>query len=268
MPQESDELIIPPYPRSGLAHEITIGDVESIQSELKGLQGKANAARMLSWNAYDQDTQNIVSDFNNYLRTTPGYVSLDWRLIKAMLWAETGPHARKDLWKTQPMQSANPHDLGWPEMMRSSNKDRMHLIVPPNLRGAVASPNLSPRDNIVAGVAYLLYSAAETGPKTLIDKKDVKTVTVVRGDSLDLIARRVGTTEPVLKDMNSRMTLFPLQPGMKLTYSPAKTVTAILGWRPINPQSTYRLYNGHPGTDYGNKVQFLYDLIKQNRVLH
>ena len=55
---------------------------------------------------------------------------------------------------------------------------------------------------------------------------------------------------------------------MKLTYSPAKTVVAILGWRLIDPQSTYQLYNGHPGTDYGNKVQFLYDLIKQNRVLH
>ena len=268
MSQKTNELIIPPYPTSEPARSFTVNDVSYIERDLMQAQNAANPGRALSWNAYDQDVQNIVSDFNNYLRTTPGYVSLDWRLIKAMLWVETGPYAERNLWYSKPMQSANHHDLGWPEMMRSGNRDRMHLIVPPNLRGAVASPNLTPRDNIVAGVAYLLYSAAETGPKTVIDKQDVKTVTVARGDSLYLIARQVGTTEPVLKDMNSRMTLFPLQPGMKLTYSPAKTIVSILGWRPINPQSTYRLYNGHPGTDYGNKVQFLYDLIKQNRVLH
>lgn len=36
----------------------------------------------------------------------------------------------------------------------------------------------------------------------------------------------------------------------------------------IIPQSTYSLYNGHPGTDYGNKVQFMNDLIKQNKILN
>jgi len=70
MPQNTNELIIPPYPTSEPARSFTVSDVENIQSELKGLQGKANAARMLSWNAYDQDVQNIVSDFNGYFRKT------------------------------------------------------------------------------------------------------------------------------------------------------------------------------------------------------
>lgn len=67
-----------------------------------------------------------------------------------MLWTKTGPYARQDLWNTQPMQSANPHDPGWGDMMRHG--DRMALIVPPNLRNAVASPNFNARDNIATGV--------------------------------------------------------------------------------------------------------------------
>ena len=144
----------------------------------------------------------------------------------------------------------------------------MALIVPPNLRNAVASPNFNARDNIAAGVGYLLYRAAEFGQKTVIDKKDVRTVTVERGDSLYAIARRVGTPEQVLRDMNRHTPLFPLKIGTKLTYSPAKTVTVITGWQSIDPQSTYRLYNAHPGTDYANKVGFMYDLIRQNRILN
>ncbi|MCF3948346.1 LysM peptidoglycan-binding domain-containing protein [Acidiphilium sp. AL] len=63
----------------------------------------------------------------------------------------------------------------------------------------------------------------------MIDKKDVKTVTVERGDSLYAIARRVGTTEQVLRDLNRHTPLFPLKIGTKSTYSPAKIVTVITG---------------------------------------
>ncbi len=163
------------------------------------------------------------------------------------------------------MQSDNPNDLGWADMTRQ--KDKMNVIVPSGLNAAVASPNLTGRDNIAAGVGYLLFRAAIWGPKTVIDKKDVKTVTVARGDSHYAIARRVGTTEHVLREMNPHAPLFPLKIGTNLKYSPARTITTITGWRKIDPQSTYQLYNHHPGTDYAHKVQFLYDLIKDNKIL-
>ncbi len=164
------------------------------------------------------------------------------------------------------MQSANPGDLGWSDLMRQ--QDKMQDIVPPNLRSAVASAGLTPQNNIAAGVGILLQHAAIWGPKTTIDKKNVKTVTTQKGDSLYIIAKRAGTTEQVLKDMNAGTRLGPLRPGMVLKYAPAKTVKAITGWRSISQQSTYTLYNHHPGSDYGHKVQFLYDLIKRNNILN
>ncbi|MDE1906100.1 MAG: LysM peptidoglycan-binding domain-containing protein [Rhodospirillales bacterium] len=230
------------------------------------MEGLPFPARALSWNAYDQDIQSIVSAYNSYLQSTPGFSQLDWHLVKAMAWTETGPYAARDQWETAPMQSANPGDLGWSDLMRQQNK--MQDIVPPNLRSAVASARLTPQNNIAAGVGILLQHAAIWGPKATIDKKDVRTVTTQKGDSLYIIAKRAGTTEQVLKDMNAGTRLDPLRPGMVLKYAPAKTVTAITGWRSISPQSTYTLYNHHPGSDYGHKVEFLYDLIKRNNILN
>jgi hypothetical protein len=170
---------------------------------------------MLSWNEYDSDIQNIVTEYNHYLLGTPGFVSLDWRLVKAMIWTETDPHAKHELWKTKPMQSDNPGDRGWHDMMGKPNEK--NLIVPHNLQSAVASPNLTPADNIAAGVGYFLFRAAEFGPKTIVDKSKILSVTVEHGDSLDRIARRAGTSEQVLRDMNSGISLYPLKPGTKLT---------------------------------------------------
>ncbi|HEX7391038.1 MAG TPA: LysM domain-containing protein [Acidiphilium sp.] len=232
MSSKHNGLIIPPYPVSEPARSFVMGDVKRIERDLGVLQQADQPAHSLAWNAHDRDIQDVVSDYNNYLRTSYGYVSLDWQLIKAMLWTETGPHARDDLWNKKPMQSANQGDPGWDDMMRHG--DRLDLIVPPNLCGAIASPGFNARDNIAAGVGYLLYRAAEFGPKTVIDRREVKTVTVERGDTLDAIAGRAGTTVEVLKDMNRTTTLYPLKIGTKLTYSPAKIVTVITGWKSID----------------------------------
>ncbi len=47
----------------------------------------------------------IVNTYNNYLAPTPGYTNLDWRLVKAILFVETGAGA--DDWAKKPMQSDN-----------------------------------------------------------------------------------------------------------------------------------------------------------------
>ena len=237
-----------------------------LEANVRSAQKALIPARALSWNAYDQDTQNIVSQYNDYLRGTPGYQSLDWQLIKAMLWVETSPTAPDNQWDTAPMQSANKGDSGWSDIM--NNGDKMSLIVPLNLRSAVASPNLRAADNIAAGVGYLLYRAAEFGSQTQVDKNDIKSVVVSHGDSLYSIARKVGTTEQVLRDMNSHAPLYPLKVGIKLNYAPAKTVTVITGWQSIDPQSTYRLYNANRRGAYGEEVQFTYDLIRKNKILN
>lgn len=267
MPRTSIELNVPAYPRNEISQHYAKTDIAKIQKDLQSVENTPFPARALSWNAYNQDIQSTVSAYNSYLQNTPGFSQLDWHLVKAMVWAETGPYALEHQWEKAPMQSANPGDLGWPDLMRQ--RDKMQDIVPPSLRSAVASARLTPQNNLAAGIAILLLHAAIWGPKIIVDKKNVKTVTTQKNDSLYAIARRLGITEQVLKDMkNSGTRLDPLRPGMVLKYAPAKTVIAITGWRSISPQSTYALYNHHPGSGYGEKVQFLYDLIKRNNILN
>ncbi|WLI88541.1 hypothetical protein Q4S45_17705 [Massilia sp. R2A-15] len=42
------------------------------------------------WNGYDCDIQLIVAQYNRHLLGTAGFIQLDWRLIKAMVWTESG----------------------------------------------------------------------------------------------------------------------------------------------------------------------------------
>ena len=196
MSQSPADLIVPSYPTQPEANQYTRGLTSKLEKDVRAAQTASSPARAPSWNAHDQDTQSIVSQYNDYLRSTPRYQSLDWQLIKAMLWVETNPTAMDDAWDKAPMQSANKGDVGWGDMMNNGNK--MNLIVPPSLRSAVGTPGLSASDNIAAGVGYLLYRAAEFGRKTQVDKNDIKSVFVSPDDSLCSIARKVGTTEQMI----------------------------------------------------------------------
>ena len=129
MPQSPANFIIPAYSTQAEANQRMRGLAAQLEADVRAVQKAQNPARALSWNAYDQDTQNIMLQYNDYLRNTPGYQSLDWQLIKAMLWVETSP--------TAPMQSANKGDVGWSDMM--NNGDKMSPIMPPNLHSAVGA---------------------------------------------------------------------------------------------------------------------------------
>ncbi|MFH7811484.1 MULTISPECIES: hypothetical protein [Acetobacter] len=63
------------------------------------------------WNAYDSDIKNIVNEYNRYLINTPNYRPLDWKIIKAMIWVETGGPDNPS-WRSRPMQIGNTQDPG------------------------------------------------------------------------------------------------------------------------------------------------------------
>ncbi len=217
------------------------------------------------WNQHDLDIERIVSAYNRYLGSIPGYMPLDWHLVKAMVWTETGPVAPGNEWNTMAMQSANPGDSGFPEMM--SKPDRTNLIVPPALRSAVSSPNSNAHNNIAAGVGYLLYSASNFGQKTIADKKNLKKVTVAKGDTLEKLAAKFGTTAQVLQQDNPGVSPKALKPGMVLAYSPATVATAIKSWKSVTPSSAAAMYNGHGDPAYADKLSFFYQMINSNKAL-
>lgn len=44
------------------------------------------------WDYYDTEIRRVVNEYNMHLRNAPHFNPLDWRLVKAMLWTESGPH--------------------------------------------------------------------------------------------------------------------------------------------------------------------------------
>lgn len=62
------------------------------------------------WNAWDCEIRMAVDEYNRHLSGTSGYRPLDWQLIKAMIWVETGAESKK--WRSNPIQIGNPGDPG------------------------------------------------------------------------------------------------------------------------------------------------------------
>jgi hypothetical protein len=63
------------------------------------------------WNTYDPEIKNIVNEYNRYLINTPNYKLLDWKIIKAMIFVETGGPDNPS-WRSNPMQIGNIKDPG------------------------------------------------------------------------------------------------------------------------------------------------------------
>jgi hypothetical protein len=228
-------------------------------------QTQMPAVNALSWNAHDKELRQIVSDYNRYLASTPGYHDLDWHLIKAMLFVETNPEQKG--WDKSPMQSNNQGDAGYGDL--TSKPDRVALLVPPTLRNSLSCANINAAGSITAGVAYLLSQAAIFGEATVNADQKTQTVKVEKYDSLYTLAKKVGTTEALMQKLNPHVNFHNLQPGTVLNYQKAKIVTVITGWKTIDENSIYSLYNRNPrlAQRYTQQLGYAYRLIKQNKFL-
>jgi hypothetical protein len=63
------------------------------------------------WHEYDCNIVSIINEFNRHLASTPQYRPLDWRIVKAMIWTETGGPTDAS-WRSRPMQIGHPSDPG------------------------------------------------------------------------------------------------------------------------------------------------------------
>jgi LysM domain len=215
------------------------------------------------WNFYDGIIKSVVMVFNEHLKSTPSYPSLDWRLVKAMLWTESGPHKRL-VWTTKPLQIGVPDDPGLNALL--GKVEGGELIIP---RGVSITPRAVqgvPRDNIMAAVAYLLMRMADYGHTTVIDEDAVTTEYTVRaGDNLSKIARACGSTIAVLQKLNPGSST-TLKPGQLLKTQRASIQKVIVGWKSFTPAVVARRYNGNgqPSGDarYAQKLEYALAAIR------
>lgn len=192
------------------------------------------------WDVYDCEIQSVVNEYNRHLAETPGYFPLNWKIIKAMLWVETGGGSPD--WELKPMQIGNHNDPGLASLLLGDEGG--HLIIPPSMRRSLSmgSATSNPVQNIRAGVGYLLMRLAVYGTKSVLaaDSK-VYEVTATLGDSLDRIAKAQGSTLDVMKKLNPSIHI--VRAGDVLKYQKATVQRVIAGWRPISGGSIAQRYN-------------------------
>lgn len=210
------------------------------------------------WSTYDCDVQVAVSEYNRHLGKTTAYVPLDARLIKAMLWVETG--AASAQWRIKPMQIGVPGDPGLASLL--SDREGGDLILPPAIKAVLTAGSVgkNPGHNIRAGIGYLLMRMANFEYQSVLDADTkVYDVAVKAGDSLDKIAKTHGSTLEIIKKLNASAVLGV---GQVVHYQKATVQRVITGWRSITTQSIALRYNGGGDPNYAKKLDYALSLIR------
>jgi hypothetical protein len=212
------------------------------------------------WDEYDQLIKSEVASYNTRFEDTPGFGELDWLIVKAMLWSESGG-PKSAAWTSRPMQIGNKGDPGYSTL--KSSKEGADLIMSEELKIDIRTKNINdPHLNIRAGVAYLFVRMVKTDMESVLDLSDKEEHehTVETGDSLSSIANKVGSTVEILQQMNPEATVLKL--NQKIKYRKAQIQRVIKGWREFSYGNISQRYNvGDP--DYAEKLKYVMSLFEK-----
>ena len=214
------------------------------------------------WNSWDCEIQTAINEYDRHLSGTAGYLPLDWQIIKAMTWVESGANHAE--WKSKPMQIGVTGDPGMASLL--SSQEGGDLILPPAWKGRLTAGSVRtiPAHNIRAGIGYLLMRMASFEYRsTLAADTKIYQVTVKPGDSLDKIAKVQGSTVEVLQKLNP--TAGALRPGQVLVYQRASVQRAITSWRRISTALIAQRYNGGGDPLYAKKLDHALSLVREGK---
>ena len=190
-----------------------------------------------------------------------GYVCVDWKLIKAMLWVESGG-PKNAAWQSRPFQIGNKGDQAYTVLKQGSEGSA--LIMSEALAKDIKTKSIDlPELNVKAGIAYAFTRMAKFKEGSIIDEdQKIYIATVVKGDSLDRIAHRVGTTVEVLKKFQGSAGTI-LKIGQEVQYQKAKLGKIISSWRTWDFATVADRYNGGGDLSYAEKLEYVSGLIKK-----
>jgi hypothetical protein len=217
------------------------------------------ASKDQAWNGYDAIIQRTVNTYNEHLKSAKGYTALDWKLIKAMLWTESGGPTNR-AWNSRPMQIGNPGDPGMAALL--GGKEGGELIMPSAIASGLTAETAGkdPEKNIQAGVGYLLMRAASYDRVNVEDLTDpVHEYKVVPGDNLDRIARQNGSTLGELYWLNPG--LHTLKVGQVIKLRKAKMTKTITAFKSLDNATVAKLYNTGDSR-YADKLAYCLTKIK------
>jgi len=231
----------------------------------KWKDGIDRAINDVNWSFWDCEIQKAVEEFNAHLLGTAGYRLLDWQIIKAIIWTESG--AANPEWRVKPMRIGVHGDPGLAALL--SGNEGGDLILPPDLKEKLTtvSARTLPAYNIRAGIGYLLMRMATYAYQSLpgVDPA-IYEVTVKSGDSFDKIAKAQGSTTDTLKKLNPTVNPSALRPGQVLKCQKASIKRVITGWRHISTALIADRYNGGGDSTYQEKLDYVLSAIHKAKV--
>jgi hypothetical protein len=209
-----------------------------------------------TWDAYDDVIKKEVAFYKSKFSAKPALPNVNWLMLKAMLWNESGGPTNPQ-WKKRAMQIGNKGDPALKVL--TGGKEGSHLIAAPELIAKLKADKLDdPKINVRAGLAYLYTRMATFDHASVRDPKDTKVhdYEVVGGDSLSKIATKVGTTVAELKAMNPSAENM-IRPKDVLHYHKASIQLVITGWRTFDTKTLAQRYNGGGDPHYEAKLNYL-----------
>lgn len=206
------------------------------------------------WDEYDTFIKDEVKKLNFKLAHTPQFLKLNWLLVKAIIWTESGGPENPS-WKKRVMQIGNRTDPAYKVIQ--DGKEGSDLIMEPALRKDLHLID-NPKVNIRVGLVYLFTRLAKFQYKSIPDPKDKKIYEykVLKGDNLSVIANKVSTTLEELKNHNPTAKSM-IKPDQILKYRKAKISQVIVGWRTISTAEIANRYNGGGDPDYKAKLNYV-----------
>ena len=230
----------------------------------KWQDGINKAANDTKWHVWDCEIQMTVNEYNRHLSETAGYRPLDWQIIKAMAWVESG--AANLEWNSRPMRIGVHGDPGLTSLLFGNEGG--DLILPPAWKQqlTVGSVRSIPVHNIRAGVGYLLMKVASYEYRNISDADSkIYEITVKTGDSLNKIAKVNSSTIDTLQKLNPMVNV--LQPGQRLKYQKASIKRVITNWQPISTSLIARRYNGGRDPNYAKKLDYVLGILRKGKVV-
>ena len=206
------------------------------------------------WDDHDDTIAKARGSYTGFLKSTPGYVQPDAKIIRAMVWTESGGPSSA-AWSTKPMQIGVPGDPGLDALLGAT--DHGDLILPPAFKLSLtkATVKSNAANNIQAGLGYLLLRHASFKFVSVQDAGSASPYTVKPGDTLGKIAKALGSTVAQLEADNPKAKK-SLHPKDVLSVQPAHMEWQIDGWTAVTAKSAAAKYNGGGDANYAAKLDY------------
>ncbi len=224
------------------------------------LAGRTAAVGNPKWDSHDNTINTTVSAYKSHLQSLGNAPQFDARVIKAMLWVESG--ANDPAWNTKPMQIGVPGDPGLRDFFDPARPGTS--LIPPTMKAGLnaLSAVTSPTANIQAGTGYLLMRIGTFAMTNFNKPGGVRKMVMVKaGDTIERLAKLHQSTTLSILGSNPTVTANSLRIGQGIIIAQAELRWTPTSWRAFTADTIAQNYNGGGDKNYSVKLAHCMKLL-------